>query len=486
MRIQLLHLDGPHRGRTITYDKVQLLFGTSPDADVRYTEGVTVRSRHLRISFSEQNCAFFLKALEGEVFCNHHEVEEVVLQQNDLIEIGRLGPKLRFRVHAAKGRVCKPVAQMIQDAREVGKASGVYALTKSMRDDLLRHATTRLKVSVPLVILLGLGAAYLVGRIWTRPDPEQAKEIARLEERLAESEGASRTEIERLKEKLAEAEGVSRTEIERLRAELARQANVVNTISSRDEALKQVLETYSRGVCLIHGIFTLDDKAGKPVLGPGRKPVQIEYTGSGFLASAAGHVITNRHVVEPWWRDARVQALMARGFKARFLRLEASFPGRMPIAVDPKTIRTGTDDADVAVVRVDVRDVPVLPLHAGAVTTQRGGRAIVLGYPTGVNALLARAERGTTTEVLKVAKSLTGMIRALAKRNAISPIITQGSLNEVTDKKLVYDASTTSGGSGGPVFGPDGTVIGVNFAITRNFGGSNFGVPIRFARALLP
>ncbi len=90
------------------------------------------------------------------------------------------------------------------------------------------------------------------------------------------------------------------------------------------------------------------------------------------------------------------------------------------------------------------------------------------------------------SDVLKVATTLTGMIRELAKRNAISPIITQGALNEVKDRKLVYDASTTSGGSGGPLFGPNGTVIGVNFAITRNFSGSNFGVPIRFARALLP
>ena len=47
-------------------------------------------------------------------------------------------------------------------------------------------------------------------------------------------------------------------------------------------------------------------------------------------------------------------------------------------------------------------------------------------------------------------------------------------------------AETTSGGSGGPVFSPDGTVIGVNSAITRDFDGSNFGVPIDFASRLLP
>ncbi len=54
------------------------------------------------------------------------------------------------------------------------------------------------------------------------------------------------------------------------------------------------------------------------------------------------------------------------------------------------------------------------------------------------------------------------------------------------ERRLVYDAETTSGGLGGPVFGPDGTVIGINFVITSDFDGSNFGVPIHFARKLLP
>ena len=77
-------------------------------------------------------------------------------------------------------------------------------------------------------------------------------------------------------------------------------------------------------------------------------------------------------------------------------------------------------------------------------------------------------------------------IRALSKRAAITPAATHGTLNDVTAHKLIYDAVTTSGGSGGPVFGPDGEVIGVNFAILRDFTGSNFGVPIRLVRPLIP
>ena len=118
--------------------------------------------------------------------------------------------------------------------------------------------------------------------------------------------------------------------------------------------------------------------------------------------------------------------------------------------------------------------------------SHRGERVIVLGYPTGVNALVAKAPPRVVREVTRSASSLTEVIAGLARRNAIAPVATQGALNDVLDRQLVYDASTTSGGSGGPVFGADGTVIGVNFGVLRQFGGSNFGVPIGFAKELLP
>jgi serine protease Do len=57
--------------------------------------------------------------------------------------------------------------------------------------------------------------------------------------------------------------------------------------------------------------------------------------------------------------------------------------------------------------------------------------------------------------------------------------------NTQNDDKIVYDTATTSGGSGGPLFNRDGKVIGVNFAILTNFGGSNLAIPIRYADELV-
>jgi S1-C subfamily serine protease len=223
-----------------------------------------------------------------------------------------------------------------------------------------------------------------------------------------------------------------------------------------------------------------------PVVGPDGEPIEVDYIGSGFLASDDGHVITNRHVAEPWWNDAAAQSLISQGLTAEFVQLTAVFPDQSPIPVDTSTIRLSQEEVDVAILRVCVEGPPVLPMFAGDVRSARGGRVVLLGYPTGLNALLARTEQDLATEIIAQATDTMSLITELAARKAISPVITQGALNEVRQKRLVYDAETTSGGSGGPVFGPDGTVIGVNFAITRDFDGSNFGIPIEFARHLIP
>jgi S1-C subfamily serine protease len=67
----------------------------------------------------------------------------------------------------------------------------------------------------------------------------------------------------------------------------------------------------------------------------------------------------------------------------------------------------------------------------------------------------------------------------------IHPLITQGHIGDVLEDKIVFDAQTSRGGSGGPLLNRDGKVIGVTFAILSGFGGSNFGIPIRFSGSLL-
>jgi S1-C subfamily serine protease len=87
--------------------------------------------------------------------------------------------------------------------------------------------------------------------------------------------------------------------------------------------------------------------------------------------------------------------------------------------------------------------------------------------------------------VVENAHEVTQIVSQMAAQNLIRPTTTQGHIGDVLKDKIVYDAATTSGGSGAPLFNRNGKVIGVNFAMLNDFGGSNLAVPVRYADELL-
>jgi len=64
-------------------------------------------------------------------------------------------------------------------------------------------------------------------------------------------------------------------------------------------------------------------------------------------------------------------------------------------------------------------------------------------------------------------------------------LTTQGNITDLSARRIVYDARTGEGGSGAPLFGPSGRVIGITFAMFTENNASNFAVPVRYAVALL-
>ncbi len=115
-----------------------------------------------------------------------------------------------------------------------------------------------------------------------------------------------------------------------------------------------------------------------------------------------------------------------------------------------------------------------------------GRPVILLGYPIGIEALLAKAETTVVRELM--AEDVADVYRLadlMAARGLLRPSSTQGHLSDVQAHQLSYDAQTAIGGSGGPLLSKSGRVIGINYAILEPFSGSNFGVPIRFGLDLL-
>jgi len=142
--------------------------------------------------------------------------------------------------------------------------------------------------------------------------------------------------------------------------------------------------------------------------------------------------------------------------------------------------------ASSASLRARGRSVPVLPLDRSGRGAVAGQPMMVMGYPTGLEAILAKAESNVVKQILETqGPSSERVTEALSRQGLIRPTTTQGHIGDVTRTDIVFDAATTQGGSGGPVFNKHGEVIAVEYALLTKFGGNSFAIPIAYALELL-
>jgi DNA-binding response OmpR family regulator len=274
----------------------------------------------------------------------------------------------------------------------------------------------------------------------------------------------------------------------------------IGKLESESRIAQQIMRDYSNSVCLIYAVIgfyekkggaqlrfagldangdPLVDGSGNPVVtteGNGR-PVRAHVFGTGFLVDSAGHILTNHHVLEPWWHDNDLIPIPGDTFEATILSLHAYFPGSdeaLPVRVEGFSKDVDLGLASVTLAKNHPRPVAIEKLSAAS-----GSAIVLMGYPTAIEGILARIDESTLKEITAASSHGTeDLVQELARRKLIRPLATQGHLSIVASDRLVYDAQTTHGGSGGPVFNSEGKVIGVNFAMLTSFSGSNFAVPI--------
>ncbi len=214
--------------------------------------------------------------------------------------------------------------------------------------------------------------------------------------------------------------------------------------------------------------------------------LQLDVFGTGFLVRKDGRVLTNHHVAEPWWGNQELKALTEHGASAYVLSYTAYFPGGQR-GISAKLDKISTQ-ADVSTLRLDggaPERSTLLDLDDRTDASVAGDAVVLIGYPTGIEGILARAGPEAAKEIAGDTAEVQQIVAHLADKKLIRPTTTQGHIGDVLQDKIVYDAATTSGGSGGPLFNRSGKVIGVNFAILNGFGGSNLAVPAKFAKELL-
>src|SRR5580704_11036559 len=281
-----------------------------------------------------------------------------------------------------------------------------------------------------------------------------------------------------------------------LRKELDDTNSRLKRIEQQGDSAQNLIRTDVDSVCLLHVAVAfrnqqgepLEDSDGNPVLtlqGSGPE-VRVDVFGTGFPAGPEGRIVTNRHVAQPWWDNDELSQLTNQGFTAEISSIHAYFPG------DPRAFVTEIEeiskDADLATMRIKMQDLkrPILAIDPGKAAAVTGEPVVLMGYATGLAAILARTDEDTAQQIMSHSGTdVSQVLDELARRNLIHPLITQGHIGDILPDKIVFDAQTTSGGSGGPLFNKDGKVIGVTYAVLKGFGGSNFGIPIRFSEPLL-
>jgi Do/DeqQ family serine protease len=162
-------------------------------------------------------------------------------------------------------------------------------------------------------------------------------------------------------------------------------------------------------------------------------------TGSGFIISRDGRIMTNAHVVA----GSNTVTVV--------LKDNRRYPGKV-LGTDPVT--------DVAVVQIQANNLPIVAL-GNSETLKPGEWAIAIGNPLGLD--------NTVTQ---------GIISATGRSSRDVG---------VPDKRVEFiqtDAAINPGNSGGPLLNARGQVIGMNTAIIRGAQGLGFAIPINRAQQI--
>jgi len=120
--------------------------------------------------------------------------------------------------------------------------------------------------------------------------------------------------------------------------------------------------------------------------------LQIDVFGTGFLVRRDGRILTNHHVAEPWWSNDELKELLDHGAAAYVLSYKAYFPGGSE-GISAKLDKISSS-ADVAVLKLEAptpSNTTLLELDDRSDATISGEPVVLIGYPTGIEGILARA-----------------------------------------------------------------------------------------------
>jgi 2-alkenal reductase len=292
-------------------------------------------------------------------------------------------------------------------------------------------------VAAALVILLAACSQF----------PEQEQQVA------ADSEQIVATVVAQLNGEPAAAlqEVAQPAEVDAqaiVNAVLAQVETRLSQLEQAQAALNDDLPEETTGDQLQRGLVDLYNQANPAVVYIIVPPFG---SGSGFVYSEDGYIVTNHHVIE---NGREYEVVFASG-------------ERLPAEL------IGSDvDSDLAVIKVDELPDGVQPVPLGASDEVAVGQFVVaIGNPFG--------EQGSMSLGI-----VSGLGRSLQSQRALE----SGSSYSLP-QVVQTDAPINPGNSGGPLLNLDGEVVGVNSAIATTSGtnsGVGFSIPVNAVKRIVP
>lgn len=501
----LEHLTGPARGTASWLSGAALDVSLTDGHLIRITEaGIDSLQDEIIARLHRSGDSYEIEARNDfPLWINGNRVESKQLEQRDLIEFGDAGPLSRYRLYQAGSRLRRSLGDMLNDCIDytrVSRKPRAQRLKLAFRDifrDFTHETTLFFRSAVILAILALSVTAYHQYRSSLSLQQQAASSALQLQ---GFAQALTRTNQEALRP----------SDLNSLRQELGHSLSAATArlalLEKRSAATTRIIAKATRAIVFLQGSYGFRDTESKRMLrymtddlgrtlytlrgqphltleGDGEVAERL-FTGTAFLVSSSGALLSNRHVALPWEDDASLEELLRQGVEPVLIK----FIGYLPTnrKAFPVRLLKASDEADLAVLLCGDVFTDLSYLELSENPPQAGDEVVVMGYPTGLRAMLAQTGDSFLADLQENEElDFWAVARRLSAAEFIRPLASRGIIGQLSASTLVYDADTTHGGSGGPVLDINGEVIAVNSAIIPEYGGSNFGVPALFARALL-
>lgn len=542
----------------------ELICGRDVSATVKYDpdRDDLVGREHAKIALDPANPNGFqltdLNSTNGTFLNKQRVTGTVKLNIGDTVQFGPGGPEFVFEVEPRPDNFAKatrmvdtskpatPATRMVSTGAAAGAGSNAPGTVgKATVERMISQTVTETKAAqgrkfgmigaVAAVVVLVLLGAVVGGAYWYSKSRETALQAdmsgktADLEKKMADGKGVSASEIN---DKYGKS--VVYIEVAWRLIDTSKQAQVYHQfVPNSREFLSKIL-----GVNLGKG--PIDPTAGgavpvyvqtgntyEPMLTDSKTeltvPVGGRHTGTGFIVTNDGFILTNRHVAATWMTNYQFPENTPRGVvinssgqlastslvpppadwvpantKQEGKQLQGSLKGvddTLDITLAGKEnrmtaqLKQVSDRHDVALIKIDVPgQLTKVELFDNYDALKKGENVTILGYPAasprvyGVIASKDVFNQGTQLKSIPdptvTATNIGNIIRDSDSKDENKRVSTMGDVIQLAT------GSTGAGNSGGPVFDTQGRVIGIFFAGDKA-NAITYAVPIRYGKEFL-